>query len=487
MTKPVIVPSAVNTGKVTKLSKKEDINTDERQQLNNEENIMMPNRPTSVRQAKTTSLQDMLDDEDIKKPEVEQPKRGRGRPKKVVTEEVVSTPKRGRGRPKKVVQEQPTTKSRQEAFNLYDLDDEEENDNTMILPGLDMVEEDNTNIGGREENSSKKMQEKLDTLLPGLEDDDDEDIIMQTEASNNNNAYEANNYSEYSNNQQSNEIANQDTAYQNVNIENLLTKDKKIVSFVGTTKNGTSFLINNLAELFSSIGIKTAILDVTKNKNAYYIYTKNEESLRNIALNCMDNLENGIAEGISVNRNLTVYTSLPTDRENNNYQKILSTLVKNYSLVLIDCDFNTNMAYFNAAQEIYLVQSMDILTIQPLTAFLRELKAKNILSQEKIKIVINKQAKIRSLNTKIIVGGMAYYNDPSMSFMTELFNKDHVRSCTIPFDEQVYSKYLEGLVNCKISLKGYPKSFMVALKELGNIVYPLLGNKYRPVENYDKK
>ena len=82
---------------------------------------------------------------------------------------------------------------------------------------------------------------------------------------------------------------------------------------------------------------------------------------------------------------------------------------------------------------------------------------------------------------------MAYYNDPSMSFMTELFNKDNVRSCAIPFDEQVYTKYLEGLVNCKISLKGYPKNFMVALKELGNTVYPLLNNKYRPVENYDKK
>ena len=123
------------------------------------------------------------------------------------------------------------------------------------------------------------------------------------------------------------------------------------------------------------MGINTAILDVTKNKNSYYIYTKNEEQLRRVALECMNNLSNGEAKGIQVNKNLTVYTSLPTEQNNEDIQEILSTLVKNYSLVLIDCDFETEMEYFENAQEIYLVQSMDILTIQPLTAFLRELKA----------------------------------------------------------------------------------------------------------------
>ena len=130
---------------------------------------------------------------------------------------------------------------------------------------------------------------------------------------------------------------------------------------------------------------------------------------------------------------------------------------------------------------------MDILTIQPLTAFLRELKAKNILVQEKMRAVINKELRIKSLNSKVIIGGMSYYNDPAMSFMTELFNKDNIKYCTIPFDEQVYAKYLEGLVNCKVSLNGYSKTFMQALKQLGNMVYPLLSNKYRPLETYQEK
>ena len=66
-------------------------------------------------------------------------------------------------------------------------------------------------------------------------------------------------------------------------------------------------------------------------------------------------------------------------------------------------------------------------------------------------------------------------------------NKDNVKYCTIPFDENVYTKYLEGLVNCKISLNGYPKNFMGALKELGNMVYPLLNSKYKPVDSYNNK
>ena len=69
---------------------------------------------------------------------------------------------------------------------------------------------------------------------------------------------------------------------------------------------------------------------------------------------------------------------------------------------------------------------------------------------------------------------MAFYNDPAMSFMTELFNKDEVPYCVIPFEDQTYSKYLEGLVNCKITTNGYSKNFMLALSKLSNMVYPLI-------------
>ena len=217
---------------------------------------------------------------------------------------------------------------------------------------------------------------------------------------------------------------------------------------------------------------------MTKNKNSYYIYTDNNEDLRNIAYTSIEKLETGTAEGIKVDRNLNVYTALPNDNKDySNAEAILSTLVQNESLVLIDCDFDTDFSYFANSQEIYLVQSMDILTIQPLTVFLRELKTKGLLDEEKLRIVINKELRVKGLSSKAVIGGMSFYIDPAMSFMTDLFNKDKVKACSIPFDENVYAKYIEQTVNCSISISGYNKNFINSLKILGNMVYPLLSKQ----------
>ena len=270
---------------------------------------------------------------------------------------------------------------------------------------------------------------------------------------------------------------------------NVVTSDCKIVSFVGTSKNGTSFLVNNLAALLSNKGIKTAILDLTKNKNAYYIYTLNEDALREKAFKCIDGLRSGVADGIQVNKNLTVYTTLPGENSSiDGFENILDTLSKNYSLVLLDCDFDTNLNYFAESHEIYLVQTYDILTIQPLTAFLNELKYKNILNQSKLRIIINKALKLRKLTEKQIIGGISCYNDPAATYINTLFDKDTIKYTTIPFEDQTYGRYLERIADCEISLNGYSKIFLDALQRLGDMVYPLIANeknKTKPTKNYN--
>lgn len=370
-------------------------------------------------------------------------KRGRGRPRKnpLPDESVPKIPKK-RGRPRKnplPEQTEMPNSGVEENINLFDMPEQ----NTYI--------ESDTNV------------------LPGFEQYND-----NTNQYDNNVVTENKQY--YEENNESKQIV--DTQSVNTNIQGLLTADKKLVSFVGTSKNGTSFIVNNVAETISNLGINTAILDATKNRNSYYIYTQNEEQLRNVAAESIRNLQSGMAQGIEVNKNLTVYTAIPDSNVGiKNYPEILETLLKNYDLVLIDCDFKTPIGYFAQSQEIYLVQSLDVLTIQSLTAFLRDLKAKDILAQDKIRIIINKDMKVRGLTDKAIIGGMSYYNEPAMSFMTELFNRDIVKYCTIPFETQTYSRYLEGLVNCKISTNGYSKAFMQALKNLNNMVYPLIGSK----------
>ena len=288
-------------------------------------------------------------------------------------------------------------------------------------------------------------------------------------------------------NEEENDIMTTDRVKTISNLNNLLTSDKKIVAFVGTTKNGTSFIVNNTAEMLASMGISTAILDMTKSKNSYYIYTNNEEELRSIATKCMKNLEKGIAEGVKINRSLTIYTEMPGEEGKYNIDSVLATLIQNYSAILIDTDFETPIEIFERVQEIYLVQTLDVLTIQPLTAFLRNLKSKNILQQEKLKIVINKAQKMRSLNIRTLIGGMSCYNAPNMSYMTELFDKDNVKYCEIPFETQNYIKYLESLVNCSITLNGYTKSLLASLRELANIVYPLVSKQGYSTMNGNRK
>lgn len=480
LTKPVIIPSANTLKKVQKEEPKRNL-------LEEMEKVEIEEKP-SINEEMHKEIEKV-------QPVVEEtPKKRRGRPRKEQpeVEEIVSEePKKKRGRPRK----NPIVEENQEESSVlpgFEEDEEsllpgfEDIDNTLpgfnnkeeddvlpgfenedgndILPGFE-YEEDETLPGFEnvEENNYPNYEERKETILPDWEEDEE-----TTENLNYNNE----NYIPESN--------KTDIEYyqkQQVNLENLLTSDKKVVAFVGTSKNGTSFLVNNLAEMLSKQGIKTAILDLTENRNAYYIYTKNEEELRRIAYSCTEKLTQGIAQGIKVNSNLDVYTSLPGENEaQENYGAILETLVTNYSLVLLDCDFNTNIGYLKETQEIYLVQSMDVLTIQPLTAYLRDLKAKGILDQNKLKVVINKYTKVRGVTEKAIIGGMAFYNDPAMSYMTDLFNRETIKYCVIPFDAQVYSKYLEGLVNCNISLNGYSKEIINSLRKLANMVYPLITN-----------
>ncbi len=444
-TKPVVIPSAVNKDNVKKLTKKQDVQAQIIPSISEERNI----------EPEEDAFSNLIE-ESMEEPEnkVEPVKKGRGRPKKQVEPVQEVKPKR-RGRPKKQVQE-----PEEDTFGTSQ-------DESAILPGFDEIEENTLPGFGNE------IEEEEDKL-PGINDKDDfQDMNMYLGG--------GSGFNQRTQRPEENHIQNINASMDNANLARLLSKDKKVVAFVGTTKAGTSFLINNIADLISKSGINTAILDVTTNRNSYYIYTRNEEELRRKTLNCLESLEQNIVDGIEVSKNLTVFTSVPNRRvEVTNIQAVIEALVKKYSLVLIDCDFETPTGYFEIAQEIYLVQSMDILTIQPLTAFLRDLQSNNSLKPEKLKVVINKAMKVRGLNASAIIGGLSCYNDPEMSYMRNLFDKDKISSIAISFDGDVLSKYLSGMVDCIVTTNGYPKQFIAELKKLADMVYPLINNKYKP-------
>ena len=496
LSRPVVIPSSVNMNSTKKLAKPkaakafQDLIEDEEETPAPEKTVTSISKKGPMFEKEDMDRIDKLlsddDFEEEKKPEIkketkkeenkveepvtEEPKRRRGRPRKnplpETTEE--ATPKRKRGRPRKnaVIEEQ-------ENITLPGLEEEQKEE--VVLPGFEEENKEEITLPGLEENENENilpgLEEKETIVLPEVEETEEQ--INNTYTNNMNSTYENNTSTMYGNS-----LQNTDIQYDNVDITNLLTSDKKVACFVGTSKNGTSFIVNNIADITARMGIDTAILDTTQNRNSYYIYTKNEEDLRKIAMNSIPNLLQGIANGIQVNRNLTVYTSLPEETEGiENAGTILQTLLKKHSLVLIDCDFDTPLQYFEKTQEIYLVQTFDILTIQPLTAFLRELKSKNILDQNKLRIVLNKALKLRGVNDKSIIGGMAYYNDPAMSFMTELFDKNTIRYVGVPFNEEVYTRYMENIINCEVSTKGYPKNILQILNSLADMIYPSISGK----------
>lgn len=484
---PVVIPSAMssNTKKVIKTVDPVIPEIKEESEFepiyNTEEE--MPEESNNTNE----EIINKIEEDKVETP-VQPVKRGRGRPKKIVTEQpqVEQVPKRKRGRPRKneVVEEESVLPGFSEE-KLSNTVAEEENES--ILPGFSDLEQNNTTkLEPEEEDETtlpgfaeeEETEDEYNSILPGFGQEKNEETEIYSKPENtvvpqykedSENVSSVNNVIEE--NYQIPNMRPQVPQYEELDMNRILAPNQKIVAFVGTSKNGTSFLVNNVAEILSLNNVNTAILDLTKNRNAYYIYTKNEEMLRNKANECIKKLKDGVADGIEIHKNLTVYTSAFDVEEIENVEPIIQTLLTKHNMVLLDCDFDTPDRYFKYSKEIYLVQSMDILTIQPLTLFLRKLSDKGAFSEEKARVVLNKYIKTKELNEDILVGGISIYNDASMTVRKELFNRKTVKRITIPFETETYLRYLNGLVICDVSLKGYSKKILQSLKQLATSVY----------------
>ena len=295
------------------------------------------------------------------------------------------------------------------------------------------------------------------------------------------------------NNFQNPQLYNQNEEYVEQPQSMLNMGSGKLCVFTGTSKNGVSFIVNNLAQMLIQSNVKVAILDDTQNRNSFYIYTNNDEPLINKAVSSIRNLENGLAKGLDVSRYLTVYTNIPDgglENKTEDIEAIVSTLTHNYDIILVDSDFETNEKFFAYASEIYVVQSMDALTIQPITKFLSELKDKGLLQEEKLRIIINKYMNMKRLPAEIVIEGLTRYNEPTMTLQKELFNSKNVPAILIPFDMQAYTRYMDVIATCQMTLNGYPTVFLNSLDKLASIIYgtaPELAKINTAAQNKSKK
>ena len=108
---------------------------------------------------------------------------------------------------------------------------------------------------------------------------------------------------------------------------------------------------------------------------------------------------------------------------------------------------------------------------------MKKLKMNNKLNEGKLRVLINKDIKVNKLNEKILISAMSVYNSPDTTYQLDLFNRDKIGYLTIPFEERNYSKYLDELVECKLTIRGYSKSLINSFNKLAKIVYPMNNKK----------
>lgn len=219
-TKPVVIPSVVNKDKAQKLTRKQEQEEPLRKIIN---------VPQTV--ASNDAFSDILDDINYEKKyneaennqvkketesliqtreetTVQSAKRGRGRPRKVPVEQIeegtpkVEPVKRGRGRPRKTL-----AKPIKEAETFVDRKED-------ILPGFGQ-QDDNTSLSGFDE---------IDNKLPGF------DEIEQNTLPGFSNIFG------HKEENEENHIDNVNHPAQNTDLSRLLSRDKKVVAFVGTSK-----------------------------------------------------------------------------------------------------------------------------------------------------------------------------------------------------------------------------------------------------------
>ena len=248
---------------------------------------------------------------------------------------------------------------------------------------------------------------------------------------------------------------------------------KKTVCFVGAPKVGTTFCINAIGTYLARNKIKTAIVDLTRKRDTYTIYTYDNEGKRHIAAESLKYASNGLNEPLVYDK-LSIYTGMPgEDRKTYNSSVVMETVLQNNNAVLIDTDFTTPIDYFRQCQEIYIVQDMDILNINQLTMFLRNLKSKGI-SMQKLRVIINKHVKC-VLTAKDILDGIATYTSYDLKMYDELFNSASIPYYILPFDIDNYRKYVEMVYKYSNKFATFSEDFRQNLEKIINSIYPVSG------------
>ncbi len=249
---------------------------------------------------------------------------------------------------------------------------------------------------------------------------------------------------------------------------------KKVVAIIGTNKIGTSFMANSVGTLLALKGVKVSILDMTRNRGLYWYYSDDTYKRTDVIASCMSNLSNGVANPVQVGKvkNLSLYTTIPKGREDNRkgykHRTVIETAKRNCNLLIIDCDFTTPFEYLELADDIYIVQDLDLVKCRETVEYLRILKDRRI-DWDKLRLIINNSLRCRVTPKRIRRDALTLYVDPNLTFNDEI---EEIRKFVeIPMDPLNYATYIEGMEHGKLEYEKYTESLKSSLETLSKMVY----------------
>ena len=116
---------------------------------------------------------------------------------------------------------------------------------------------------------------------------------------------------------------------------------------------------------------------------------------------------------------------------------------------------------------------MDILNINQVTMFLRELKSRGI-PLSKLRVIINKHVKC-ALTSRDILDGIATYTSYDLKMYDELLNVNQIPYFILPFDVENYTKYVEMVYKYSNKFATFTDFFKENIFKVINSIYPVAG------------
>ena len=249
----------------------------------------------------------------------------------------------------------------------------------------------------------------------------------------------------------------------------------KVVAVVGTNRVGTSFIVNTVATLLSLKGIKVSILDVSKNKGLFWYYIEDIDRKIDTVATCMSNLCNGVSRPVLVGKaKVNLYTTIPQGKEDNRMGYKHKTMVdaarRNCNLVIIDCDFTTPMEYIEAADEVYVVQDLDLVKCRETIEYFKFMQDRRI-GWDKIRLVMNNVVGNCKITSRIVRKEvLTRYDDENAPNGQGKFPEIR-KFVDIPMDPYDYRTYLNGMTKGKLEFDEFTLPMKEAIDTLSQMVY----------------